>query len=257
MRRTPLPLAIAIAGGIMLALSGSVLAANGHGAGSQSSLHSQSAVHSQSSSGQHSSNATTSGRSNSNASGGSTERDVPGASVDPSAKSAHDHDNGIGNDCDPGYGGSPNDNGNDGGHGTSSFSETEVSGCGTTQGGHGGGPGGCTSDCGPGQTPPPNTCSTDTDDCTPPTGTPVCSSTDTDDCAGGITTGHGGGSEGVTTNVSGLTTAAGGLGGGVAAAAGVGLANTGLKTIGLGLLALILIALGVVLMVRRPSRARA
>lgn len=35
------------------------------------------------------------------ATGSTTDRDVPGASVDPSKK---DHDNGVGNNCDPGFG---------------------------------------------------------------------------------------------------------------------------------------------------------
>ncbi len=46
------------------------------------------------------------------AGGGSFDRDVRGASVDPSAKSGHDHDNGLGNNCDPGLGGAVTKTGN-------------------------------------------------------------------------------------------------------------------------------------------------
>ncbi len=52
------------------------------------------------------------GLSNPMAAGGSTERDVRGASVDPSAKVGHDTDNGLGNSCDPGLGGELTKTGN-------------------------------------------------------------------------------------------------------------------------------------------------
>lgn len=47
---------------------------------------------------------------------GSGDKDVPGRANDPSAP-RHNHDNGIGNDCDPGLGGSNRDTGNDGRYG--------------------------------------------------------------------------------------------------------------------------------------------
>ena len=248
MRRTPLFLAVALAGGILLALSGTVWASGDHASGTNhTSTHAQSGHQSNHSSGP----ATSSGRSNTNASGGSGERDVPGSSVDPSSKAAHDRDNGIGNDCDPGFGGSPNDTGNDGRSSaaspgaTSPTSEAENGGTRTschTSGGHGG-------------TPPGNGC---TSNCTPP-GCVGCGGGGEQQqhfppsCMGNC--GHGGGNE--VSNVQGLSTrAATGVGGAASAAAGVGLANTGFRTVGLGILALLLIVVGFALMIRRPRKAR-
>lgn len=242
MRRTPLFLALFGAVVAILALSTSAAAA-GKAVGQTKSTHvSQTApattskAHpSNSASGKHSSSGHSSGSSKSS---GSTaagnkfscpqpDQDVPGASCDPSAKSGHDTDNGKGNDCDPGYGGSnPKgtgpDHGNDNRYPTSS--ESEVPGCGTVSPVQGGGGGGCTTQCSP--------CTTN---CAPP---PPCT-----------TCGHGGSELPATGGVLGAT----GFGGGVAGATGVALANTGLHTLGLALLALLLLALGFFLVRRRGA----
>ncbi|HEX6487827.1 MAG TPA: hypothetical protein VF137_02990 [Candidatus Dormibacteraeota bacterium] len=176
----------------------------------------------------HSATATTTStapKSSTHTTSGPMDQDVP-SGKDPSWKSGSStetRDNGKGNDCDPGFGGSNNETGNDGGHhGVPNASETEATGCHTTSG---------TQQQQQQQQQQ--------------------QSQQASQVAAVTTTGHGGGVEAATGGVLG---ASGGIGGGVGAA-GVALANTGLRSIGYGALALLLIVLGGMLMWRRP-RAR-
>ena len=217
-RRTgSFPLAVAVAGGLTLALAGPALAAgpgaNGHTAAPQR---------------------------NTTPSGSAQDRDVRGAAIDPSAKSGHDHDNGIGNDCDPGFGGSVTDQGNDGrsqSGTTSPASETETGNCrSTTHPAVQGFRAGANSEAGQ-------------------------SGESAGAVAGAIAAGHRGSPEATPgTGVLAASTGAGGLGagggGGVLAAGAAKLATTGSRAIVLTLLAGLLLAIGAGLMFRRPRRPR-
>src|SRR5438270_3454612 len=99
MRRAPLLLAILSSLGVMVVLSGNVFA-TGHATTKSSNSQSTQTSHSQST-------------KTSPSQPHTGDRDVRGNAFDPSQKSGHDRDNGKGNDCDPGFGGSVTEHGND------------------------------------------------------------------------------------------------------------------------------------------------
>lgn len=164
----------------------------------------------------------------------SGERDVPGASVDPSKK---DTDNGKGNGCDPGHGGAINGNGNFGRYPEQDGDDTTGTNCDTSTGSGGGGGGGDTGGTG---------------------GTGGGGGGD----VGGTGTG-GGGTSGTSDTggaVLGISTGPSGVGGGTGAGAvlgvstapsGVHLAFTGWEGLVSGLAGLLLVIGGAFLLMRR------